>query len=210
MSIFQLPALSYAYNSLSQWIDPKTMEIHHTKHHQAYINKLKATLEKENITNYPTQLTDFLKQVSTYRNINIQNNLGGHYNHTLFWKILSPQQQKRPIQLDEAIQKNFGSYDNFQKEFTQKALTQFGSGWAWLALNKKGELFVSQTANQDNPLMDSMPSSQQGTPILALDLWEHAYYLTYQNKRADYIQAFFQVINWNNVAQNYKEALAQC
>ena len=209
MHTFQLPKLSYGYEALEQWIDRKTMQIHHTKHHQGYVNNLNKALEGEKMTNLPTDLFDFARLVRDDHSMTIRNNLGGHLNHTLFWRILSPKGGGNPTgTLEKEMIHSFGSIDNFREAFTHKSLTQFGSGWAWLALNSKGELFVTQTPNQDNPLMTFLDPKKQGTPILGLDVWEHAYYLRYQNRRVDYVDAFWNVIDWNEVARRYKHALS--
>lgn len=208
MNKFTLPNLSYPYEALESWIDRKTMQIHHTKHHQGYVNKLNEALEAQGISNYPTEMSDFLRKVGTYDNSQIRNNLGGHANHSLFWTILSPQGGGNPSgKLAKAIESTFGSIDAFRKAFTTQALTQFGSGWAWLAVKPDGTLFVTQTPNQDNPLMDLLSKEKQGIPILGLDVWEHAYYLHYQNQRAAYVDAFWQVVDWESVSRHYMKAL---
>lgn len=205
---FELPSLPYAYDALIPWVDAKTMEIHHTKHHQAYVNKLNQALEDEGIKKYPKDLADFSSQIGSYQHMGMRNNLGGHYNHTLFWGIISPKGGGEPSgELAKSIKAVFGSVDNFRKEFTQKALGQFGSGWAWLAVNKAGKLFVTSTPNQDNPLMDVIEEEKRGIPLLGLDVWEHAYYLKYQNRRPEYVDAFWKVVNWNAVADHYTKAL---
>jgi len=196
---FELPALDYAYNALEPHIDAQTMEIHHTKHHAAYTDKLNAAvagsvLEKQSIE-------EILSKVSSLP-VAIRNNGGGFYNHNLFWKIMSPTGGGEPSgDLADEIKKNFGSFDNFKKEFSNAAATRFGSGWAWLVKTGSG-LKVTSTPNQDNPLMDI--SDTKGTPILALDVWEHAYYLHYQNRRPDYIAAFWNVINWDEVNKRFR------
>ena len=200
-----LPALPYAYDALEPHIDARTMEIHHTKHHQGYVNNLNKALE-----NYPElhdQPVDAL-----LRNINsvpedirtaVRNNGGGHANHSLFWTIMSPNGGGTPTgELADAINEAFGSFDAFKEAFSNAAATRFGSGWAWLALTGFGKLIVYSTPNQDSPYMDGF------TPLLGLDVWEHAYYLNYQNRRADYIAAWWNVVNWEQVAKNYAEALA--
>ena len=208
MHKFTRPALPYAYDSLTPWIDAQTMEIHHSKHHQAYIDKLNQALEDRSDLEYPSDLATFCKKVGHYHSDAIRNNLGGHYNHTFFWTILSPQGGGTPSdRLKEAIEKDFNTIGAFKAQFKAKALGQFGSGWAWLAVNKKGGLFVTSTPNQDNPLMDIQPPSQQGTPILGIDVWEHAYYLSYQNKRPNYVEAFWQVVNWQSVEEHYHKAI---
>ena len=190
-----LPELGYAYDALEPHIDARTMEIHHTKHHQAYINNLNAALEK-----HPeladAKLEDLLADLdSVPEDIRaaVRNNGGGHFNHSLFWTYLKAGSQGLEGDLAAAIDKAFGSFDDFKKEFAAAAATRFGSGWAWLIADKDKNLKVVSTANQDTPLAD-------GTPLLGLDVWEHAYYLNYQNRRPDYIQAFFNVVNWDTVA----------
>ncbi len=196
---FELPKLDYAYSALEPHIDARTMEIHHTKHHAAYTSKLNAAvsgtdLEKESIESV-------LAKVSSLSSA-IRNNGGGFYNHSLFWKVMGPKGGGEPKgDLADAIRKDFGSFDNFKKEFSDAAATRFGSGWAWLVKTNNG-LKVTSTPNQDNPIMD-LPGVK-GTPILGLDVWEHAYYLLYQNRRPDYISAFWNVINWNEVASRFK------
>jgi len=198
---YTLPELGYNYNVLEPFIDAKTMEIHHTKHHQAYINNLNAALEKhpEFTTDLNTFLTDLTLVPEDIR-IAVQNNGGGHFNHSFFWKLLKVNNGESPKgKLAEAITKTFGSFDGFKETFSKAAATRFGSGWAWLIVNKKNELEVLSTPNQDTPLA-------LGTPILGLDVWEHAYYLNYQNRRPDYVSAFFQVVNWNVVEELFENA----
>ncbi|PIQ30813.1 MAG: superoxide dismutase [Bacteroidetes bacterium CG18_big_fil_WC_8_21_14_2_50_41_14] len=195
---FKLPALDYAYDALESSIDARTMEIHHTKHHQAYINNLNNAIKDtpwENKT-----IEEIMATISTAGPA-IRNNGGGHYNHSIFWKMLSPNGGGQPGgDLLEAINSTFGSFEQFKEAFSKAAATRFGSGWAWLVKTKTG-LVVTSTPNQDNPLMDV--AEVKGTPILALDVWEHAYYLHYQNRRPDYITAFFNVINWKEVSSRY-------
>lgn len=201
---FKLPALPYASNALEPYIDAKTMEIHHSKHHQGYVDKLNKALEGTALANEPIEV---LLNTASQHNVAIRNNGGGHYNHTLFWTILSPQGGGEPTgALAEAIQDRFGSFAVFQDTFSSAAATQFGSGWAWLYVSKQGELNVCATPNQDNPLMDVVPAEHRGTPILGIDVWEHAYYLHYQNKRPDYIAAFWNVVNWAEVARRLEAA----
>jgi Fe-Mn family superoxide dismutase len=196
---FTLPQLPYAYTALEPHIDARTMEIHHTKHHQAYINNLNAAIEGTDAAG--KDLIEILNNISTYSPA-IRNNGGGHYNHTLFWEIMSPNGGGVPSgKLAEAIQNDLGGFDAFKESFAKAATTRFGSGWAWLCV-ENAKLKVCSTANQDNPLMDVVTDCN-GTPILGLDVWEHAYYLNYQNRRPDYIQAFFNVINWDAVAAKY-------
>ena len=201
---FKLPALPYDYDALQPYIDKRTMKIHHTKHHQGYTNKLNAAiagtaLEKKSIE-------DILKKASTH-GAAVRNNGGGFYNHSLFWKVMSPDGGVAPsdkTKLGKAIKAAFGSHEAFVEKFKAAAGTRFGSGWAWLCVNNRGTLFITSTPNQDNPLMDC--ADKKGTPILGLDVWEHAYYLKYQNKRPDYVNAFFKVINWKEVAKRYSAA----
>ena len=201
---FELPALPYAYDALDANIDAQTMEIHHSKHHGGYVAKLNAAVEGTDAEG--KSLEDLMKNVSKFGG-GVRNNGGGHFNHSLFWNILSPSPAAAPSgALKEAIDKKFGSLEAFKEEFANAAATRFGSGWAWLSVDASGELAVSSTPNQDNPLMDV--AEQQGTPILGLDVWEHAYYLKYQNKRPDYISAFWNVLDWKAVEANYAKATA--
>ena len=199
---FELPALPYATDSLEPHIDKMTMEIHHGKHHQAYVdnlNKALAGTEGENL-----KIEDIIKNVSKYP-MAVRNNGGGHFNHTLYWSIMSPNGGGNPSgDLAKAIDAAFGSFDEFKKKFAEAGATRFGSGWAWLTVGADGKLQVSSTQNQDNPLMDV--AETKGTPILGMDVWEHAYYLKYQNKRPDYITAFWNVINWGAVADLFAKA----
>ncbi len=199
-----LPTLPYAYNALEPHIDAQTMEIHHTKHHQAYVNNLNAALEKHpelqdvaverliaNLASVPEDIREA-----------VRNNGGGHANHSLFWTIMKPGGGGEPSgDLGKAIESAFGSFANFKDAFSKAAAGRFGSGWAWLSVTAFGKLVVHSTANQDNPLMEGL------TPLLGLDVWEHAYYLKYQNRRADYIAAWWNVVNWDQVAVNYSRAL---
>ena len=192
---FTLPGLDYDYNALEPHIDARTMEIHHTKHHQGYTNKLNAAIEGTDLEN--KTIEEILAQAST-AGAAVRNNGGGFYNHSLFWKWLSPNGGGQPSgALAEAINSTFGSFEQFKDEFSKAAATRFGSGWAWLIKTDSG-LVISSTPNQDNPLMDV--AEVKGTPILGLDVWEHAYYLKYQNRRPEYIEAFFNVVNWDEVA----------
>lgn len=199
---FTLPDLSYAPTALEPHIDARTMEIHHDKHHAGYVNNLNAAVQG---TEYEGKsLEALLAQVSKLP-VAIRNNGGGHWNHSMFWEIMAPNAGGVPSgQLADAIIKDFGSFDDFKKQFGQAAATRFGSGWAWLCLGKDGSLFVSSTPNQDNPLMDL--AERSGYPILGLDVWEHAYYLHYQNRRPDYISAWWNVVNWNAVAKRFAAA----
>jgi len=192
---FTLPKLDYAYNALEPHIDGRTMEIHHTKHHQGYINNLNNAIQGTALEG--KSIEEILANISSAP-MAVRNNGGGHYNHELFWKMLSPNGGGAPKgALLEAINSAFGSFEQFKDEFAKAAATRFGSGWAWLVKTDKG-LVITSTPNQDNPLMDI--AEVKGTPILGLDVWEHAYYLNYQNRRPDYISAFFNVINWDEVA----------
>ncbi len=195
---YTLPELDYAYDALEPYIDARTMEIHHTKHHQAYINNLNAALDKhpELADTSLLELLSDLDSVPEDIRTAVRNNGGGHYNHSLFWTYLTPDSKGPEGDIAAAIDKAFGSFDNFKKEFSTAAATRFGSGWAWLIVDKNKNLKVVSTANQDTPLAD-------GKPILGLDVWEHAYYLNYQNRRPDYIEAFFKVVNWDTVAKSY-------
>ncbi len=200
---FQLPPLPYPVDALEPNIDARTMEIHHDKHHAGYTKKLNAAIEGTPLEN--ESIENILAQVSKHSNA-VRNNGGGYYNHSLFWKIMSPNGGGLPQgEVAAAIDAAFGSFEGFKDAFSKAAATQFGSGWAWLCV-RNGNLAVCSTANQDNPLMD-LPDSCGGQPILGLDVWEHAYYLNYQNRRPDYISAFFNVINWGEVNDRYKAAL---
>lgn len=193
---FTLPALPYATNALEPHIDTKTMEIHHGKHHQAYVTNLNAALEGNEWAS--KSIEEILANVSTLSPA-VRNNGGGHYNHSMFWQILGPGKGGTPTGIiGDAINGSFGSFDAFKEALTKAGMTRFGSGWAWLSKDASGKLFISSTPNQDNPLMDV--AELKGNPILGVDVWEHAYYLNYQNRRADYLAAFFNVINWDAVA----------
>ena len=199
---FELPSLPYAENALEPHIDAQTMNIHHTKHHNAYVTNLNKALEGSGAEG--KSLEELMKSISKLSPA-IRNNGGGHFNHSLFWTVLSPNGGGTPGgELLAAIDKKFGSFDNFKQEFSNAGATRFGSGWAWLCIDSKGELFVTSTPNQDNPVMDV--AEKQGTPILGLDVWEHAYYLKYQNKRPDYIAAFWNVVNWGEVEKRFHAA----
>lgn len=200
---FELPALPYATNALEPHIDARTMEIHHTKHHQAYVTNLNNAIAGSPAENL--SIEEICKNISKYP-VAVRNNGGGHFNHTLFWNIMAPNAGGLPSgDLAIAIDKQFGNFEEFKKQFSSAGATRFGSGWAWLAVKEDKSLCVCSTPNQDNPLMDI--AECKGTPILGMDVWEHAYYLHYQNRRPDYISAFFNVINWNKVAELYKKAL---
>ena len=193
-----LPKLNYNYNALEPFIDEQTMVIHHTKHHQAYVDNLNNALDKHPEL-FEKDLESLLKNLESLpQDIKtaVQNNGGGHYNHQLFWELLTPNQEPINNELLKVIEKDFGSFDNFKEAFTNTAKTRFGSGWAWLVLTNENKLVVTSTANQDTPL-------HLGKPLLALDVWEHAYYLKYQNRRPDYISAFWNIVNWNKVYELY-------
>lgn len=204
---YSLPSLPYAYNALEPHIDARTMEIHHTKHHQAYINNVNGAiagteLEKKSVED----LISNLSAVPEDKRGVVRNNGGGHANHTLFWTVMGPNAGGAPTgDLAAAIQSAFGSFDKFKEDFGKAATTRFGSGWAWLVV-KQGKLAIGSTANQDSPLMGEAVAGISGTPILGLDVWEHAYYLNYQNRRPDYITAFWNVVNWTEVARRFGEA----
>lgn len=199
---YTLPALPYAYDALEPHIDARTMEIHHTKHHQAYIDKVNAALEGTEWAEKPIEeVIANLDSIPADKKSAVQNNGGGHANHSLFWTVLSPNAGGEPAgELAEAINTTFGSFDAFKEEFAKAAATRFGSGWAWLSVDSS-KLIVESTANQDSPLMEGR------TPILGLDVWEHAYYLNYQNKRPDYVNAFWNVVNWEEVEKRFNEAV---
>ncbi len=199
---FELPALPYAENALEPHIDARTMNIHHTKHHNAYVTKLNEAIAGTDAAN--KSLDEIIANIGSYTGA-VRNNGGGHYNHSLFWTVLSPNGGGTPGgELLAAIDRKFGSFDAFKTEFGNAAATRFGSGWAWLSVDASGELFVSSTPNQDNPAMDI--AEKNGTPILGLDVWEHAYYLNYQNRRPDYISAFWNVVNWGEVEKRFAAA----
>ena len=199
---FELPALPYATDALEPHIDKMTMEIHHGKHHQAYVDNLNKALAGSDGEN--AKIEDLLASISKYPAA-VRNNGGGHFNHTLYWAIMSPNGGGNPSgELASAIDAAFGSFDEFKKKFAEAGATRFGSGWAWLTVDQSGKLQVSSTPNQDNPLMDI--ADVKGTPVLGMDVWEHAYYLKYQNKRPDYIAAFWNVVNWDAVADRFAQA----
>ncbi|WP_419241113.1 superoxide dismutase [Cardinium endosymbiont of Nabis limbatus] len=210
--IFTLPPLPYAYSGLEPYIDAQTMEIHHTKHHQTYVDKLNQAVAGTAIaTAQGTErsvLTHLLKDISAYHT-SVRNNAGGHFNHLFFWHSLTPHTPQAPgASLLHALEQSFGSFEAFKEMFTAAAVAHFGSGWAWLSLSKKeGRLFISTTNNQDNPLMNTTPVQEQGLPILGLDVWEHAYYLLYQNRRLAYIEAFWKIICWKAIEDRYTEAI---
>jgi Fe-Mn family superoxide dismutase len=197
---FELPKLDYAYDALEPYIDARTMEIHHSKHHGGYTTKLNAAVKGTDLEG--KSIKELLANISKH-STTVRNNGGGFYNHNLFWKVMAPKAGGQPEgDLLAAIEKKFGSFDEFKQTFNNAAATRFGSGWAWLVKKGDGSLAVGSTPNQDNPLMDL--SELKGTPILGLDVWEHAYYLKYQNKRPEYIDAFWRVVNWNEVANRFK------
>jgi Fe-Mn family superoxide dismutase len=197
---FELPKLPYDYNALEPHIDSQTMEIHHSKHHAGYTKKLNAAIDGTDLADKSIEdlLANHLDHTA------VRNNGGGFWNHKLFWEVMSPNGGGEPSgDISNAINEQFGSFDKFKEEFSNAAATRFGSGWAWLCVHKGGKLEVCSTPNQDNPLMPN--SGCDGEPILGLDVWEHAYYLKYQNKRPDYINAFFNVINWEEVNKRYND-----
>ncbi|MFZ6665097.1 superoxide dismutase [Peijinzhouia sedimentorum] len=199
---FELPKLAYDFNALEPHIDARTMEIHHGKHHAGYVNNLNAAIEGTDLAG--KSIEDILANVSK-ASVAVRNNGGGHFNHSLFWSVLSPNGGGAPQgDLAAAINSQFGSLDALKEQFNKAAATRFGSGWAWLCVKADGSLEVCSTPNQDNPLMDVETNGCAGTPILGLDVWEHAYYLNYQNRRPDYISAFWNVINWDEVARRYQ------
>jgi len=197
---YTLPKLPYEYSALEPNIDSKTMEIHHGKHHQGYTNNLNGAIEGTELEG--KSIEDILENLDM-NNGSVRNNGGGYFNHSLFWEIMSPNGGGSPTgELADAINNSFESFENFKDTFSTAAKTRFGSGWAWLCVHKGGKLEVCSTPNQDNPLMPGVAC--KGTPILGLDVWEHAYYLNYQNRRPDYVNAFFNVINWEEVSRRYK------
>ena len=201
-----LPALKFASDALEPFMDAQTVEIHHGKHHQTYVNNLNAALAGTPHAELPVEeLIAQLDQLPEGLRAAVRNNGGGHANHSLFWQVMSPQGGGAPSgELAQAIERDLGGLAAFRQAFTQAALTRFGSGWAWLTVNAQGQLVVESTANQDSPLMPGIASGN--TPILGLDVWEHAYYLLYQNRRPDYIAAFYEVVNWAEVAHRFSQA----
>ena len=198
---FELPDLPYAYNALEPFIDKLTMEIHHDKHHGAYVTNLNKAMESVKET--PSSIEELIKNISSYP-VAVRNNGGGHFNHSMFWKLMKPNGSGQPKgKLSDAIDSSFGSFDNFKSKFNETATKHFGSGWAWLVV-KNNKLEIGATPNQDNPIMDV--SDFKGIPVLGLDVWEHAYYLKYQNRRADYINSWWNIVNWNEVANNFQNA----
>lgn len=199
---FTLAPLPYDFNALEPYIDARTMEIHHGKHHAAYTNNLNTAIEGTNLEG--KSIEDILNHVSKHSPA-IRNNGGGYYNHNLFWEVMAPGAGGEPTgDIAKEIQEKFGGFAEFKEAFSKAGTTQFGSGWAWLIIDQSGGLAITSTPNQDNPLMDVSPV--RGTPILGLDVWEHAYYLNYQNRRPDYITAFWNVVNWREVSTRYKAA----
>lgn len=197
---FELPKLPYAYDALEPHIDARTMEIHYSKHHQGYTNNLNAAIQGTDAAD--KSIEEILKNIDKYSSA-VRNNGGGFYNHSLFWKVMAPNGGGEPTgEVADAIKRDFGSFSELKTQFSNAAATRFGSGWAWLCKHSDGKLEVCSSPNQDNPLMPGVGC--EGTPILALDVWEHAYYLNYQNRRPDYIEAFWNVVNWDEVNKNYK------
>jgi len=207
---YALPPLPYAYDALEPHFDSRTMEIHHTKHHQAYITNVNNALGEAGVAEMPVeQLIADIGSLPQAVQGAVRNNGGGHANHSLFWTVLTPEGGQPTGKVAQAIEDDLGGYEKFKDAFTKAAQTRFGSGWAWLTVGKDGKLLVESSANQDSPLMGQFAGMSGGTPILGLDVWEHAYYLQYQNKRPDYIAAFFNIINWAEVERRYEEALAK-
>ena len=200
---YSLPQLPYAYDALEPNIDTQTMEIHHTKHHQTYINNINAAIEGTEWEKLSVEvLVSKVNEVPAELKNNVINNAGGHANHSLFWTVMSPQGGGEPIkEIAEAIEKDVGGFEKFKEAFTKAALTRFGSGWAWLSVTPEKKVIVESSANQDSPLMNG------NIPVLGLGAWEHAYYLKYQNRRPEYIAAFFNVVNWEEVNRRYLEAI---
>ena len=203
---YELPKLPYDYNALEPHIDARTMEIHHSKHHQAYVTNLnnaikgKADLEKKSVEDLIRDLNSLPEDIRTA----VRNNGGGHANHSFFWKIMGPNAGGEPKgKLADDIKSTFGGFDQFKEKFADAGVKRFGSGWAWLIKSGSGKLEIVSTANQDSPLMGKAIAGAEGTPILGVDVWEHAYYLNYQNRRPDYIKAWWNVVNWDAVAKNY-------
>jgi Fe-Mn family superoxide dismutase len=200
--IHEFKALPYSYDALEPYIDAQTMEIHYSKHHVGYYKKFLAAIEGTGLGQ--KNMEAIFSNISDYSDA-VRNTGGGYWNHQFFWSVMSPEGGELTGKLKEALDRDFGSLDNFKKEFAAAGAKRFGSGWAWLAVDKNGKLFVSSTANQNNPLMNT--EEKQGTPLLTIDVWEHAYYLKYQNKRGDYLSNFWNVVNWKQVAENYETAM---
>ncbi|WP_314402867.1 superoxide dismutase [Stenotrophomonas rhizophila] len=204
---YTLPALPYAYDALEPHFDAQTMEIHHARHHQTYVNNLNAALADAGVEPMPVeQLIADIEALPDSVRTAVRNNGGGHANHSLFWTVLSPQGGSPAAALAAAIERDLGGYDAFKDAFTKAAQTRFGSGWVWLTLGRDGRLLVESSPNQDSPLMGAYANLSGGAPILGLDVWEHAYYLHYQNRRPDYIGAFFKLIDWTEVARRFEAA----
>ncbi|WP_174867162.1 superoxide dismutase [Pectobacterium polaris] len=204
---YVLPSLPYAFDALEPHFDARTMEIHYSKHHQTYVTNLNNAVADASDQQVPVEvlIADIAALPENIR-VAVRNNGGGHANHSLFWTVLSAQGEKPEGKLAQAIDSDLGGYESFKDSFTKAAQTRFGSGWAWLTVGRDGKLLVESSANQDNPLMGDFAGLSGGTPILGLDVWEHAYYLNYQNRRPDYISAFFSIINWQEVARRYEDA----
>lgn len=203
---YTLPPLPYAYDALEPYIDTRTMEIHHDKHHQAYVDNANKALEGSEMADLPVEeLITKLDQVPADKKMALRNNAGGHANHSLFWTVLGKTGTQPSAELAQAINDTFGSVDAFKEKFEDAAKTRFGSGWAWLVV-QGGKLAVVSTANQDSPLMGEAVAGTSGTPVLGVDVWEHAYYLNYQNKRPDYLKAFWSAVNWDEVSRRFAEA----
>ena len=206
-NMFKLPPLPYGYDALEPFIDKQTMELHHDKHHQAYVDKLNKALADAKVSG--VLLEELCRNASKYP-VAVRNNGGGHYNHSMFWKamkpngstVLAPASNEPTGKIGDAIKSTFDSFANFKTKFSEKAMGTFGSGWAWLVVNKDGKLEIGSTPNQDNPLMDV--SELKGNPIIGLDVWEHAYYLKYQNKRADYVNAWWNIVNWEEASRRFE------
>ncbi len=206
---YELPPLPYAYDALEPHFDARTMEIHHTKHHQTYVTSLNNAVKDAGIE--PVAVEDLIRDIGALpeaAQTAVRNHGGGHANHALFWTVLSPKGGGKPTgKLADAINNDLGGYERFKEQFIKAAQTRFGSGWAWLTVGQDGKLLVENSANQDSPLMGAFVGLSGGTPILGLDVWEHAYYLNYQNRRPDYITAFFNIIDWEEVARRYEAAV---
>lgn len=206
---YELPPLPYAYDALEPHFDARTMEIHHTKHHQTYVTSLNNAVNDAGIE--PVAVEELIKDIGALppaAQTAVRNHGGGHANHALFWTVLSPKGGGAPTgKLADAINNDLGGFERFKEQFIKAAQTRFGSGWAWLTVGKDGKLLVENSANQDSPLMGDFVGLSGGTPILGLDVWEHAYYLNYQNRRPDYISAFFNIINWEDVERRYEQAV---
>lgn len=202
---FKLPDLPYSLDALEPYIDAATMEVHHGKHHRAYVDQLNAAVAGSSLEG--KSIETILKNVSKHGDT-VRNNGGGHYNHTLFWTVLSPQGGGNPsLEFALAIRQSLGSIEQLRADFAYAAASRFGSGWAWLYVNDQKELQICSTPNQDNPLMDTVPLEHRGTPILGLDVWEHAYYLYYKNRKHEYIGAFWSLVNWKEVERRFEEAI---